>query len=204
MATDRIAAVILAGGRGERLGGMVKSELRVGGVRLLERVLGRLGGCRPLIMAHGAHEVAALQLPAGLRPVADLPGDYAGPLAGFAAAVLAVRDEAELLVSVAVDSPFLPVDYVERLVVRLGTAPAAIASYEGQPYPTNSIWRLERFRDLPERVLAGSAPHSLKSLSAEAGGLVVEWPVSGDGNPFANINTPEELAAAELRAAGIA
>jgi molybdopterin-guanine dinucleotide biosynthesis protein A len=200
-ATDRVAAVILAGGRGERLGGVVKAELRVGGVRLFDRVLPVMAGCGPIMVAHGPHDPARLELPDGVVPVPDLPGDYAGPLAGFAAAVAAIGDEAELLVCAAVDAPFLPADYVSRLVAGLSDAPAAIASHGGQPYPTNSIWRLAHFRDLPARVRARTAPHSLKSLAAAAGAVTVEWPVDDDGDPFANVNTPEDLALAELRLA---
>jgi molybdopterin-guanine dinucleotide biosynthesis protein A len=195
-----IAAVILAGGRGERLGGVVKAELRVGGVRLLDRVLARVSGCSPIVIAHGPHDPAAMGLPTVVVPVADLAADYAGPLAGFAAAVAALP-AAELLVCAAVDAPFLPVDYVEKLIAGLGEAPAAIGAYDSQPYPTNSIWRLDRFRDLPARVLAGTAPRSLKSLAAQAGGVVVEWPLGPGGDPFANVNTPEDLALAEARAA---
>ena len=200
MALQSIAAVILTGGRGERLGGVVKAELRVGGVRLLDRVMARVSGCDPIVVAHGPHDPAAMALPRGALPVADLPADYAGPLAGFAAAVAALP-QAELLLCTAVDAPFLPVDYVERLVAGLGEAPAAVASCDSQPYPTNSIWRLARFRDLPARVLAGTAPRSLKSLAASMGGVSVAWPMTADGDPFANINTPSDLALAEARAA---
>ena len=42
--------------------------------------------------------------------------------------------------------------YALVIVEGLGAAPAAVASYAGQPYPTNSIWRVARFRDLPEKV----------------------------------------------------
>lgn len=194
----RVAAAVLAGGRGERLGGVVKATVRVQGERLIDRVLARLSGCSPIVVAHGPHDPALLALPKGVLGVADLPGDYAGPLAGFAAAVGALPD-AELLVLAAVDAPFLPEGYVERLVSRLGAAPAAIASYAGQPYPTNSIWRLEAFRDLPRQVLAGTAPHSLKRLAALAGAVEVAWPETAAGDPFANVNTPEELEALERR-----
>lgn len=200
----RVGAVILAGGLGERLGGALKARVTVGSVRLLDRVLQRLGGCDPIVVAHGPHDPVALALPAGAIAVADLQSDYAGPLAGFSAAVAALPDGVELLVCAAVDTPFLPVDYVERLVAGLGQAPAAIGSYGGQPYPTNSIWRVERFRDLPARVLAGTAPRSLKSLAAAAGGVTVEWPMGPGGDPFTNINTPEDLALAEARVAATA
>jgi molybdopterin-guanine dinucleotide biosynthesis protein A len=197
-----IAAVILAGGRGERLGGAVKANLRVGGVRLIDRVLARVSQCSPIVVAHGPHDGAALALPAGVVGVNDLPSDYAGPLAGFVAAVAVIPAEIELLVCAAVDSPFLPVDYVARLLTALGDAPAAIAQYEGQPCPTSSIWRLSQFRDLPARVLAGSAPRSLKALASACGARTAEWAQHPWGDPFASINTPEDLQRAEALAAG--
>ncbi len=199
-----VAGLILAGGRGERLGGTIKSELPVGGVRLLERVAARLDGCSPLLVAHGRIAPGLLRLESRMIGVADLDSDYAGPLAGFAGAIAYLKPQArppELLVSVAVDTPFLPADYVARLVDKLGEAPAAVAAYGGQPYPTNSIWRIGRFRDLPEHVLAGTAPRSLKSLCAQAGGHLIEWPVGDAGDPFANVNTPEDLVVLEQRAA---
>lgn len=198
-----IAGLILAGGRGERLGGVVKSELLVGGVRLIERVATRLEGCSPLLVAHGRIAPAALHLMDGMSAVPDLEGDYAGPLAGFAGALAHIgtlTTAPDLLVSAAVDTPFLPADFIARLVAGLGEAPAAIAAYGGQPYPTNGIWRVARFRDLPERVLAGTAPRSLKSLCAAAGGHTIEWPVSAAGDPFANVNTPEDVATLERQA----
>ena len=194
------SAVILAGGRGERLGGVVKAQLRVGGVRLIDRVAARVAACRPIILSSGPHDPAGMGLPPGVVAVADLPGEYAGPLAGLAAALTGLPDGIELLVCAAVDAPFLPVDYVERLMAGLGEASAAVARYDSQPYPTNSIWRVERLRDLPARLLAGTAPRSLKSLAAQIGGVTIDWPSSPDGDPFANINTPEDLALAEARA----
>ena len=197
------AALILAGGRGERLGGVIKSGLVVGGARLLDRVADRLAGCEPLLVAHGRIDPELLQLPAGMVPVPDLDGDYAGPLAGVAGAIAdlnGLETPPELLISVAVDTPFLPEDFVARLVDGLGEAPAAIASYAGQPYPTNAIWRVSRFRDLPERVASGSAQRSLKSLAAAAGGIQVEWQVTAAGDPFANVNTPADLAELQRRA----
>lgn len=201
------AALILAGGRGERLGGAIKSELVVGGVRLLERAQVALAGCAPMLVGHGRIDPALLRLPDAMVAVRDLDGDYAGPLAGFAGAMAYLNTldaPPELLVSVAVDTPLLPADFVERLVSGLDDGPAALASYGGQSYPTNAIWRVARFRDLPQRVAAGTAPHSLKSLAAHAGGVVVEWPVTNAGDPFANANTPEDLAELEQRAGAAA
>ncbi len=199
----QVAGLILAGGRGERLGGAIKSELTVGGIRLLDRVTERLRVCRPLLVAHGRMPPELLRLDKQLVPVPDLAGDYAGPLAGFAGAIAylaGMTARPELLICAAVDAPFLPADYAARLTDSLGTHDAAIAVYDGQPYPTNSIWRIDRFLDLPARVHAGTAPRSLKSLAAEAGAVTLDWPAASAGDPFANINTPEDLAEMERRA----
>lgn len=198
-----IAGLILAGGRGERLGGVIKSELRVGGIRLLDRVAARLAGCRPLLVAHGRLAPEALGLGPDLVPVPDLDGDYAGPLAGFAGAIAylaGLPQPPDLLICAAVDAPFLPLDYVARLTGALGNHDAAVAIYDGQPYPTNSIWRVARFVDLPGRILAGTAPRSLKSLIASVDSVALDWPASPGGDPFANINTPEDLAEMQRRA----
>jgi molybdenum cofactor guanylyltransferase len=197
----QIAAVILAGGRGERLGGAIKANLAIGGLRLLDRVQAHLDGCRPIFLAHGPHDPALFAPFGGMIPVADAEGTHAGPLAGLAAAVAALDGAADLLVTAAVDTPFLPPDYLARLAGSLGAAPGAVASYAGQPYPTNAIWRLDHLRDLPTRVVAGTVPRSLKALAATLGAVTVDWPSQPAGDPFANVNTPAELAALEARAA---
>ena len=196
------AGVIIAGGEGRRLGGVLKSELVVGGVRLIDRVALRLEGCQPLLVVHGRHVAERLSLPEGAVAVPDLESDYGGPLAGLAAAVdwLASRGRSGDLVLSAVDAPFLPADYVPRLLEALADAPAAIASAGEQPYPTNSAWRLAAIADLAAEVRAGTAPRSLKRLAEKLGAATVSWPTGPAGNPFANANTPEELAALDARA----
>jgi molybdenum cofactor guanylyltransferase len=197
------AGVIIAGGEGRRLGGVVKSELVIDGVRLIDRVARRLASCVPLLVVHGRHDVRSVSLPAGAVALPDLDSDYGGPLAGLAAAVdwlLRAYGSGDLVLS-AVDSPFLPADYAERLLAALAEAPAAVASAGGQPYPTNSAWQLAAIADLPARVRAGTAPHSLKRLAADLGAVTVDWPLGPGGDPFANANTPEDLAGLLARAA---
>lgn len=202
----RLAAVILAGGRGERLGGAVKAMLRVGGGTLLQRTTAALGPAPdPLLVAGGS--IPADQL--GLEPrhllVRDLPLEYAGPLAGLAAAadwLLRLPRPPEQLLSLAVDTPFAPPDLVARLTGALTPElAAAIACYGEQDYPTNGLWRLSALASLPAAMAAGTAPRSLRRLAADLGAGICAWPAEADGDPFASVNTPAELAAAEARAA---
>jgi molybdopterin-guanine dinucleotide biosynthesis protein A len=194
-----IHAVILAGGEGRRLGGVRKADLRVGGVPLIERVARVLRGVeRPLLISTGPLG-REWDLPLGWVGVSDLTGSGGGPLAGLVAAGAALQSRGvfeDLLVSVAVDTPFLPNDFVQRLVEGLGPAAAAYASWNDSFYPTNAIWRLQAISDLAERTSEiGSLKFLLTSLDAKR----VAWDELPE-DPFANINTPQDLLAMETRA----
>lgn len=190
-----IYAVIIAGGEGKRLGGVIKADLTIGGVRLIERVAARLSKAeRPLLVATGPAG-RNFNLPAGCEAVSDLPDGVGGPLAGLVAAVKWLRDRGiaqGALVSVAVDTPFLPEDYVERLVGALAAAPSAFAAWGEDFYPPNAAWDLARLPEL-------ESARSLRALQAAMGAQRVGWDDMRE-NPFANVNTPENLAALEERA----
>lgn len=191
-------AVIIAGGMGERLGGVRKADLRVGGRRLLDRIVDTLGPVSsPLMVSTGSRKDWGHH-GEGMLAVIDLPGPVGGPLAGLAAAIasLQLRDIREgLLVSVAVDTPFLPSDFVSVMRVGLGDARAAYAIWGEQFYPPNAIWRIEALAGLPEQVARGDAPASLKALQQDLAARAVGWDSRSEANPFANINTLADLVA---------
>lgn len=190
MAVSRTAAVILAGGRGERLGGTNKAMIEIGGRRLIERVHAALGGCEPVLVAAGQTPFAFDKL----RSVSDLDGDYAGPLAGVAAAVAALEGtQAEWLLSVAVDTPFFPADFHARAEALTTNVDAVLGAFGEQDYPTNALWRLGTIRTLPDAVWNGTAPHSLKRLAAGLRSVRLDYAAVAAEDPFANANTPEDL-----------
>ncbi len=194
---SRIAAVILAGGRGERLGGANKALLEIGGRPLIDRLRNIVAGHAPLLLAIGRTPFAV----DGMTPIADLDADYAGPLAGVAAAVDSLGGtDVEFLLSLAVDTPFFPADFVARALPLLDAAPAVIAAFGAQDYPTNGLWRLAAIRTLADEVRAGTAPHSLKRLAAGLGAARLDYAGSVVEDPFLNANTPEDLAFLRRRA----
>ena len=98
-----LAAIVVGGGGGERLGGVSKPDLTLGGVRLIDRV------CDALLEACGAGCVAvvppAVRVPDGvLRTLEDPPGG--GPLAGIDAGLSALGAPVDAwVVVVSVDCP---------------------------------------------------------------------------------------------------
>lgn len=175
-----IYGVILAGGQGSRLGHVRKAELRLGGMRLRDRVAARL-----------RKHVGAI-----LPDVPDLPG-VSGPLGGIVSAVRHLAKTAsadDILISVAVDTPFLPTDYVPRLGAALDHAPAAYVAWADNFYPTNAAFRFGAIADLPERAAEMGSP---RRLLQGLGAIPVTWDESDD--PFANLNTLADLIALSRR-----
>lgn len=196
---SQLMGVILAGGQGQRLGGVRKAHLKLGSIRLLDRVTAALAlDPTDIIVSIGHLSPAAF---AGAKvTVPDLTADFGGPLAGLAAAVDYLRtlpQPPELMVSTAVDVPFLPPDFIARLRLNLADSAAVYAQVGDDFYPTNALWRLEALAGLPEQVRRGTAPKSLKHLLQGLGATAVHWP--DPPNPFSNINTMADLIALSRR-----
>ena len=98
-----VAAIVVGGGGGARLGGVSKPDLTLGGERLIDRV------CGALLEVCGAGCVAvvppAVRVPEGVRRTLEDPPN-GGPLAGIDAGLraLGVGDDV-LVVIVSVDAP---------------------------------------------------------------------------------------------------
>lgn len=189
-------AVIIAGGQGARLGGVRKADLRIGGIRLLARVTAALGNvATPLLVSTGPDSGRGM-IHNDSHAVRDLPGPVGGPLAGLAAAVDNLQRRgihSGLLISVTVDTPFLPADFGAGMLAGLGDASAAYAAWGAEFYPPNAIWQLAALAGLPQQVLQGDAPRSLKALHETLDARRVDWAPRHVDNPFANLNTLADL-----------
>src|SRR5215470_9870257 len=111
--------LVLAGGLARRMGGGDKALITIGGVTILDRVLGLLRpACADIIL--NANGDPARFARYGLPVVPDSVPDFAGPLAGILAGLAWVA-------SVPGDCPFLPRDLVARLHEARETAAAPLA-----------------------------------------------------------------------------
>ena len=195
----RVVAVVLAGGQGLRMGGGDKALRLLGGRTLLDHVLARIAPQVDgvLLNANGdAARFAAWRLPV----VGDQIPGFAGPLAGVLAGLrwAAGQGAAELLV-VPTDSPFLPGDLVARLRAGRGGAALVCAASGGRLHPVVALWPVGLAGALAAALAAGE--RRVAGWMRRQGLAEVDFS-TGDGDPFANLNTPAELAAAEARLAG--
>jgi len=184
-----ITAVILAGGRGTRLGGVEKGLLDWQGRPLLAHLIDALAPQVDgiLLNANRAHERYAIF---GLPIICDSP-DFAGlgPLAGLHTALS--HAATELVACVPCDMPELPDNLVARLVQATQAAPArpplAYAVAAGRAYPTLSLLH-RSYRDALASSLRQGHCAAWRWMD-EHGAIQVDF---GD-TPLANFNTPDAL-----------
>jgi molybdopterin-guanine dinucleotide biosynthesis protein A len=203
MRAKPILGLILAGGLARRMGGGDKPLRSVGGVTILARVIARMRPqCRPLIL--NANGDPARFAATGLAVIADDVPEFAGPLAGILAGLdwaAAHASGVEILVSVPGDCPFLPSDLVERLYQARADAKAPLAcARSGQwRHPVIGLWPIALRHDLRHAVTAEGL-RKIELWTARHGVAIADWPAE-PVDPFFNVNTPDDAAAAERIAA---
>lgn len=187
----RIFGVILAGGQGRRMGGADKALLSLGGVALVQRARERLEPQVEALAISANGDPGRLAF-TGLPILSD--ADPRGPLSGVLAALdWAAGQGADAVVSVAVDTPFFPGDLVPRLWMAADGG-LAVAECGGRLHPTFSLWPVALRGPLAQALARGEAK-MMTFLSAH-GAVTAPFP-AGSPDPFGNLNTPEDLAAAE-------
>ena len=194
--------VILAGGKATRMGGGDKGLLPLGEGTILDQVMTRLSPqvAGMALNANGdAERFAALGMPVLADSIEGHPGPLAGVLAGLD---WAAGQGAESIVTVAADTPFFPCDLVPRLQLAAEDMahPLALAATPDGRQPTFGLWPVA-LRD------------DLRSALQEGLRKVVMWTDRHDGReamfdeagePFFNVNTPEDLEKAQAMAGGAA
>jgi molybdenum cofactor guanylyltransferase len=195
----RIFGAVLAGGEARRMGGVDKALVTLGGRPLIVHVLDRL---EPqveavLISANGEPRRFA---DLGCQVVADERPK--GPLSGVLACLRRAAERgATHLVTTPVDTPFIPGDLVPQLLLAAEDAPEglAVARDDQQDHPATAVWPVELVGALAEYLAAGGS--KVTGFTKAHGAVTAHFP---DARAFLNLNTLEDLAAAEAWAKGAA
>lgn len=197
--SESVVGVILAGGLARRMGGGDKCLLPLAGKTLLQRTIER---AQPqvkklLLNANGnSLRFARTRLPV----VPDVYPNNRGPLAGIHAALQWMQKDnpdAQWLVSFASDTPFFPPDLVTTLLEAATqfNSRLAIACSLARSHPTFTLWHVSLISSIEQQLQSDEMPRLQDWMSAQN-------PVSvsfsaNDYDPFFNINTPQDLYAAE-------
>lgn len=125
-----VTAVVLAGGRGKRLGGKDKGLIPFEGKPLIEYILAAISPQADAVIIN-ANRNQARYADFGYPVISDDMADFQGPLAGFAAALSACNTD--YIVTLPCDGPYVPDDLVTRLAAAREANHAEIAvAHDGQ------------------------------------------------------------------------
>ncbi len=197
MTANNVLGVILAGGASRRFGAN-KCAALLAGRSLLERVAERaVPQVKTLLL--NANDTAVGPAVAHLERLTDnAPGE--GPLAGILAALVEAEQRGfSHVASFACDTPFFPHDTVVCLAEALqsSTADYAVASCGATAHRIFALWPLVCRAQLQSAFAEGT--RSLREVEHWLEPTWADFAAEGgpDGDPFFNINTRDDLAAAE-------
>ena len=201
-----ITALVLAGGRGTRMGGVDKGLQTFNGTPLALHTLLRLqmqqGGLIGEVMINANRNLAAYEA-FGAPVWPDSLPDYAGPLAGFMTGL--ERCETPFLMTVPCDTPLFPPDLAVRLADALGRenadiAMAAAREEDGQirTQPVFCLLRAELLESLVAFTHEGGRKIDRWTALNKTVTVPFDQPID-DPRAFFNANTLAELHSLETR-----
>ncbi len=202
-----ITALILAGGRGSRMGGVDKGLQNFNGVPLALHTLLRLqmqdGGPLAQVMINANRNLAAYEA-FGAAVWPDVLADYAGPLAGFLTGL--ERCETPYLVTTPCDTPLFPMDLVARLALAMHEQDADIAMVVApepgaqngtdqpvvRPQPVFCLLQVDLLESLAQFTHAGGRKIDAWTAQHKVALVPFDLPTD-DPRAFFNANTLAEL-----------
>ena len=194
-----VTALILAGGRGSRMGGVDKGLQNFRGMPLALQTLMRLQlqSLPPQEILINANRNLAAYESLGVAVWPDTLDGFAGPLAGFLTGL--ERAETPLLLTVPCDTPLFPLDLIERLHTALTAqnadlAMAAAREEDGsvRPQPVFCLLKVVLLDSLVQFTQQGG--RKIDAWTSQHRCAIVPFDQPQDApEAFYNANTLEEL-----------
>ncbi len=196
--SSEITGLVLAGGRGSRMGGVDKGLQNFNGMPLALHTALRLQAQTGHMMINANRNLAAYES-FGVPVWPDVLADYPGPLAGFLTGL--ERCETPYLVTTPCDTPLFPLDLVMRLAQALEREQAEIAMAAGRDAAppaavrTQPVFCLLRVTLLESLVaFTHSGGRKIDAWTAQHKTVVVPFDAPDDDpRAFFNANTLAEL-----------
>jgi molybdopterin-guanine dinucleotide biosynthesis protein A len=191
MDTQQVTGLILAGGRGTRMGTVDKGLQMFRGMPMAMHVMMRLSPQVGTLMINANQNLAPYEA-FGVPVWPDQFQGFAGPLAGVQTGLS--HCETEYMVTAPCDSPFLPEDLVPRLAATFEDEQADLAvavTGEGeskQAHPVFCLMKTSLHSHLTDYLHSGG-----RKIDAWYASLKVAEVNFPDEDAFRNINTLEEL-----------
>ena len=200
MNPTRITGLILAGGRGSRMGGVDKGLQNFNGSPLAHHALIRLQAQQGHLIADTmivANRNQSTYQSLGVQVLSDSMADFAGPLAGFLTGL--EHCQTSHLLTVPCDSPLFPLNLAQQLLEAMAKADADIALAAAREedgviraQPVFCLMKVTLRESLSEFMHTGG--RKVDAWTAQHATVVVPFDTPDiDPRAFFNANTLEEL-----------
>ena len=197
-ARSEITGLVLAGGRGQRMGGVDKGLQPWRGRPLVDHALAGLAPQVASLLISANRNVADYAR-RGVPVLVDGDGDFDGPLAGILAGLR--RSTTPWLAVVPCDAPRLPADLVARLAQAIAAAgPGTAGAFVQRREAATARWHAEPVCALLSVTLAPAVAaflagggRKVEAFHDRPGIVRAGFERAGDDAAFANFNRPEEL-----------
>ena len=197
-----IPAVILAGGKGTRLGEVDKCLLQLNGKSILDTLVTRLTAqCSPILLNANGDKTRFKNFDGAIIP--DISDSLLGPLSGIHSALVHLsklqtndKTSSNYLLSVPGDCPFIPDDLAAQLKTHANDQDLDVVTCKSgdREHFVVSLWKISLADKLNSFLDSGNRSVGQFIRSCDSG--VVEFPINPI-DPFFNINTPEDFEMAE-------
>jgi molybdopterin-guanine dinucleotide biosynthesis protein A len=200
MNSHPITGLILAGGRGSRMGGIDKGLQNFNGSPLVQHALTRLQTQQGDLIADTmivANRNQSTYQSLGVQVLSDSMADFAGPLAGFLTGL--EHCQTSHLLTVPCDSPLFPLNLAQQLLEAMAKANADIALAAAREddsviraQPVFCLMKVTLRESLSEFMHTGG--RKVDAWTAQHTTIVVPFDTPDmDPRAFFNANTLEEL-----------
>ena len=188
MSHPDVTALVLAGGRGQRMGGTDKGLIELSGKPMIEHILERLEPQCDHIIINANRNVDRYAV-YGHPVLRDSLGDYQGPLAGFSTGLKHAKTP--FIVTLPCDAPDLPADLVERMLTVMNERQADITvAHDGERMqPVYALIKTALHENLDQFLASGD--RKIDRWYALNNTVTVDF--SDVRDIFRNINTPEQI-----------
>ncbi|QWE24202.1 molybdenum cofactor guanylyltransferase [Polynucleobacter sp. AP-Elch-400A-B2] len=196
ISSEHITGLILAGGRAQRMGGIDKGLIPFHGKPLIESAISRLKPQVSTILINANRSITKYSH-YGYPVLMDETPDFSGPLAGFSVGLKHCKTP--YLLTSPCDSPLLPADLAEKMARQLEDNDLELV-FASSKEDDGKIWSQPVFC-----LMKSDLQHSLHNFLSKGDLKIDRWfkelrsgtVVFENAQAFANVNTPEELAALE-------
>lgn len=187
-----ITALILAGGRATRMGGIDKGLAQLAGKSMVEHVLDRVAPQVDHVLLNANRNLAQYGA-LGPTVVEDSLKDFQGPLAGMLSGLQ--HCTTPLMITAPCDSPLPPLNYAARMLAALENdkAELAVATDGKRLQPVFCLMRAELAPSMQAFLESGDRKIDLWFSQHQ----MVRVSFEDQPQAFANINNPEELLSIE-------